>query len=147
LRTAFDVRAEAAAALAQPGDWTVVKLDAEPNIAVGVTGWGPFAAVAGDPSASASRRFASWPRVDLVADGDGPIPAVAGRALVIGRDIHRHPHSRAVVDRLRAGGRSVVAVDMGWPSTDRRYADVATFGSSRAVGAALLTLLTRDEEP
>jgi beta-N-acetylhexosaminidase len=32
---------------------------------------------------------------------------------------------------------------MGWPSEDRRYADIATFGSSRAVGAALLEVLTR----
>ena len=139
LASAFDVRPDAAALLALPGDWTVVKLDSEPNIAIGVTGWGPFAAM-GD--SAEGRRFAGWPRIDVVADGDGPAPAVDGRALVIGRDIHRHPHARAVVDRLRAGGGTVVAVDMGWPSADRRYADVATFGSSRAVGAALLPLLT-----
>ena len=46
-----------------------------------------------------------------------------------------------MIDGLRDDGCEVVAVDMGWPSEDRRYADIATFGSSRAVGAALLELL------
>jgi beta-N-acetylhexosaminidase len=138
---AFEVSAEAAAALALPGRWTVVRLDSEPNIAVGVTGWGPFAAADASDS-DAARRFAGWPRIDLVADGGGAHPVVHGRVLVIGRDIHRHPHARGIVDRLRAAGGTVVVVDMGWPSEDRRYADVATFGGSRAVGAALLTLIT-----
>ena len=141
LQAAFEVRDEAAAALAVPGEWTVVRLDSEPNIAVGVTGWGPFAAAAAADT-EAGRRFTGWRRIDLVADGDGPVPVVPGRALVIGRDIHRHAHARGVVDRLRAAGGTVVAVDMGWPSDDRRYADVATFGSSRVVGAALLPLIT-----
>jgi beta-N-acetylhexosaminidase len=30
---------------------------------------------------------------------------------------------------------------MGWPSDDRRYADVATFGASRLMGHALLKWL------
>ena len=64
-----------------------------------------------------------------------------GGAIVIGRDNHRHPVARKVIDELRATGAPVVVVDMGWPSPDRRYADVATFGSSRAVGAALLEVL------
>jgi beta-N-acetylhexosaminidase len=106
-----------------------------------VTGWGPFAAADASDS-DAARRFAGWPRIDLVADGGGAHPVVHGRVLVIGRDIHRHPHARGIVDRLRAAGGTVVVVDMGWPSEDRRYADVATFGGSRAVGAALLTLIT-----
>jgi beta-N-acetylhexosaminidase len=143
----FDVGQEARAALAARAPWTVVKLESEPNIAVGVTGWGPFAAAAGAPRSASARRFASWPRIDLDADRAGPVPDVAGRALVIGRDIHRHQHARAVVDGLRAGGGTVVAVDMGWPSADRRYADIATFGSSRAVGAALLGLLAGTEGP
>ena len=67
--------------------------------------------------------------------------------LVIGRDLQRQPRARAVVDGLRAGGGTVVVVDMGWPSADRRYADVATFGGSRAVGAALLHLLAGTEGP
>jgi beta-N-acetylhexosaminidase len=63
------------------------------------------------------------------------------RFLVVGRDNHRHPASRAVIDGLRNDGCEVVVVDMGWPSEDRHYADIATFGSSRAVGTALLALL------
>ncbi len=143
LAAAFEVGADAAAALAEPGEWTVVRLDGDPNIAVGMTGWGPFAAEA---DSGAGRRFAGWPRIDIDGDGDGAIPPVPGRALVIGRDIHRHPHARRVVDHLRAAGGTVVAVDMGWPSADRRYADIATFGSSRAVGAALLPLITGTPE-
>jgi beta-N-acetylhexosaminidase len=136
----FDVRDGVAETLAQPGGWTVVRVDSEPNIAVGITGWGPFAAVAAAPASAAARRFTSWPVLDVGADRPGPVPEVAGRVLVIGRDVHRHPHARTVVDGLRARG-DVVVVDMGWPSADRRYADVATFGASRAVGEALLGLL------
>jgi beta-N-acetylhexosaminidase len=61
--------------------------------------------------------------------------------LVIGKDNHRHGFARDVIDRLRADGRQVLVVDMGWPSDDRAYADVATFGASRLVGRALLELL------
>ena len=32
-------------------------------------------------------------------------------------------------------------VDMGWPSDDRAYADIATFGASRLVGEALVALV------
>ena len=80
--------------------------------------------------------------IAVATDGTAVPPQIDGRALVVGRDIHRQPGARAVVDGLRAGGGTVVTVEMGWPSDDRRYADVATFGSSRAVGAALLGLLT-----
>jgi beta-N-acetylhexosaminidase len=139
---AFDVQPEAAAELGRPGPWTVVRLENRPNMAVGVTGWGPFTALADD---DASRRFASWPVIELVVDEAVEMPTVEGRALVIGRDLHRHPHARTVVDRLRAAG-TVVAVDLGWPSTDRRYADVAAFGASRAVGSALLDLLARERK-
>ena len=70
-----------------------------------------------------------------------PPPIAEVPVLVVGRDIHRHAFARAVVDRLRAEHESVLVVDMGWPSDDRRYADVATFGASRLVGRALLAFL------
>jgi beta-N-acetylhexosaminidase len=35
---------------------------------------------------------------------------------------------------------------MGWPSDDRRYADVATFGASRYVGQALTAWLKKEEK-
>jgi beta-N-acetylhexosaminidase len=141
IAAAFDVQEAAAAALTEPGDWTVVKLESMPNIAVGVGAWGPFAAADHEPEAAPARRFSAWRRIDVDSDAPGRAPVVEGRALVIGRDIHLHPRARAVIDGLRAGGGTVVVVDMGWPSPDRRYADVATFGGSRAVGAALLDLL------
>ena len=61
--------------------------------------------------------------------------------LVVGQDIHRHAFARAAVDRLRAEHTQVLVVDMGWPSPDRRYADVATFGASALMGRALLAFL------
>ena len=141
IASTFDVRPAAAALLAQGEDWSVVRLETEPNMAVGQAAWGPFAAVAADPGSPGARRFASWPCTEVGATDrfrhDGP----ERRFLVVGRDNHRHPASRTVIDGLRNDGSEVVAVDMGWPSEDRRYADVATFGSSGAVGAALLELL------
>lgn len=139
---AVELRDGIAAVLAAPGEWTVVRLDAEANIAVGTGAWGPFAAAAAEPASAAARRFAAWPQMVVATDGTAALPRLDRRVLVVGRDIHRQPGARAVVDGLRAGGGTVVVVEMGWPSDDRRYADVATFGSSRAVGAALLGLLT-----
>jgi beta-N-acetylhexosaminidase len=61
--------------------------------------------------------------------------------LVVGRDIHQHRFARDAVDRLRSQHVDVLVVDMGWPSADRRYADVATFGASRLMSAVLLKWL------
>lgn len=72
-----------------------------------------------------------------------PVPVEPGPVLVVGRDIHRHAFARAAVDRLREERAEVLVVDMGWPSVDRRYADVATYGSSRLLGEALLAYLER----
>jgi beta-N-acetylhexosaminidase len=33
---------------------------------------------------------------------------------------------------------------MGWPSADRRYADVATFGASRLMGRVLMNWLAAE---
>ncbi|HEY8282270.1 MAG TPA: hypothetical protein VIG28_07280, partial [Leifsonia sp.] len=64
--------------------------------------------------------------------------------LVIGKDNHRYPFARAVIDALRSAGADILVVDMGWVGADRRYADIATFGASRLVGRALLELLGPD---
>jgi beta-N-acetylhexosaminidase len=112
------------------GHYTVVRLEADPNIAVGTTPWGPFAALAAQsvllitPEQSELTPF----------QPDEPV-------LVVGRDIHRHSFAREVVDRLRSQHAGVLVVDMGWPSADRRYADVATFGASRLMGDVLLQWL------
>lgn len=114
--------------------YVVVRLEAEPNMATGPTPWGPFAAAT--PSFLAHPQF-----VVTAADAARPAPAAAGAVLVVGRDIHRHAFARAAVDRLRAEHAEVLVVDMGWPAPDRHYADVATFGSSRLLGEALLVYL------
>jgi beta-N-acetylhexosaminidase len=96
------------------GGYVVVRLEAEPNIAAGHIPWGPAAsAYVISPEQSS---LPSFPPHEPV--------------LVVGRDIHRHPFAREAVDWLRAADVDVLVVDMGWPSDDRHYADVATFGAS-----------------
>ncbi len=111
------------------GRYIVVRLEADPNIAVGTTPWGPFAVVA-------QRAYVISPEQSALPPFQPDQPV-----LVVGRDIHRHRFAREAVDRLRSLDVDVLVVDMGWPSADRRYADVATFGASRLMGAVLLTWL------
>ena len=92
----------------------------------------PSASCPGARTSPSSTRSSSTP-----ATRSTPTRWAPGPVLVLGRDVHRHPGARAVVDRLRPR-RDVLVVDLGWPSPDRAYADVATFGASRRVGAALL---------
>ena len=101
---------------------TLVQLDTVANIAVGPAPWG--AAAAGAP-------------VVVLRDGD-PVPGGDRQLVLIGRDNHRRDWTRAVIDAARARDPRTLVVDMGWPSADRKYADVATFGASRHVGQALL---------
>jgi beta-N-acetylhexosaminidase len=119
IASAFDVRPGAA----PPAHARIVQMSTTANIAVGDIHWGPAAAGAD---------------VSTVNDG-GVLPA--GPLVLVGKDNHRHGWVRAMIDAARAE-RSVLVVDMGWPSPDRAYADVATFGASRAVGAALIQWLT-----
>jgi beta-N-acetylhexosaminidase len=115
------------------GGYTVVRLEANPNIAVGITPWGPFA----------SEGFTRQPMYVVTSERSG-LPAFQPDqpVLVVGRDIHRHPFARQTTDWLRFQHVDVLVVDMGWPSEDRQYADVATFGASRLMGRALLEWLT-----
>ena len=107
--------------------FTVVRLEGLANVAVGIVPWGPDV---GD-------------RPELVLHPGDPfdVDALDDRpVLVLGRDVHRHPYARDVVDRVRAA-RDALVVEMGWPASDRTYADVATYGASRRIGAALLAWL------
>jgi beta-N-acetylhexosaminidase len=129
------------------GRYTVVRLEASPNIAVGATPWGPFAlevkeGSAANRAASAATAFTGQ-RVWLMAPKRTALPPFQPDqpVLVVGRDIHQHPFARDAVDRLRSQHADVLVVDVGWPSADRRYADVATFGASRLMGRALLSWL------
>lgn len=118
----------------------VVRIDTVANIAVGVTPWGPFAELALRQPPPASvwlypvALSEAAPLADSVTNGRGPV-------VVVGKDIHRHSFARAAVDELRESGRPVLVVDMGWPSADPGYADVASYGASRLIGAAVLHLL------
>ena len=120
--SAFDVSAGTPALLEGR---TLVQLDTAANIAVGSAPWG--AAAAGAP-------------VLVLAEGD-PLPGGDRQLVLIGRDNHRREWTRAAIDAARARDARTVVVDMGWPSADREYADVATFGASRHVGQALLQWL------
>jgi beta-N-acetylhexosaminidase len=127
----------------------VVRLEADPNIAVGTTPWGPFAALHLEPfdKLKAHSAFAAQPDF-LITPERSTLPPLQRDApvLVIGRDIHRHPFAREVIGRLRSQHADVLVVDMGWPSADRRYADVATFGASRLMGDVLLNWLGEERD-
>jgi beta-N-acetylhexosaminidase len=154
---AFDVKPGALEALRETEaacgrPFAVLRLVVEANIAVGAAPWGPFAQAAAEPDDALSVAWARHPLVEVSERdaADGALEAALARVLeatsdgravvVIGQAVHRHPFAADAVDRLRAL-RPTVVVDMGWPSDDRRYADVATFGASRLVGAALIALL------
>ena len=115
---------------AEPAGYTVVRLDTPSNIAVAGAPWDPFAETAAGLVVARSS-----------ADTAGLQLPAASPVLVIGRDNHRHPFVRDLVDGLRAERTDVLVVDMGWPSDDLAYADIATYGASRLAGRALLELL------
>ncbi|MEY9851596.1 beta-N-acetylhexosaminidase [Leifsonia sp. EB41] len=141
---AFDISERAASWLrAHHGRYSVVRVDTVANIAIGEAPWGPFAEVAAE--ADETSAFAANPLV-VFTEGDHPDLVLAAQSpvLVVGKDNHRHAFARAAIDRLRAE-RDVLVVDMGWPSDDRRYADIATFGASRLVGRTLIELLDGEQ--
>ncbi len=100
-----------------------VALDAQPNMAVGSTPWGPFAA-------------------GITATRPNAVPSGA-LVVAVGKDLHRNPSAQEAVAQLRLGG-DVLVVDMGWPEPTFAGLDIATFGASRLVGAALVDLIGRD---
>ncbi|GAA1838123.1 glycoside hydrolase family 3 protein [Agromyces salentinus] len=118
---------------------TVVRIDTVANIAVGVAPWGPFAASSVDdaPAWFGDADLVAVSREHLLDEAR----ELTGPVLVVGKDLHRHPFAVDAIDRLRAGRDDVVTVDMGWPSNDRAYADIATFGASRLLGRALLSFV------
>ncbi|WGD38017.1 beta-N-acetylhexosaminidase [Lysinibacter sp. HNR] len=127
----------------------VVVCEGVPNIAVGPLPWGPQAEL------EALRATGShpWPHLTLYtvwAREELPSFAEIGRedtVIVVGQNNHRHETNRAVIEGLRATRQNTLVVEMGWPSADRSYADVATFGASRLVGRALVEMLRGDNLP
>ena len=149
---AFEVTDAARSRLSRaPRIGAVVRIDTVANIAIGSAPWGPFAAeaardvsswLAGAPVFAVSDEEKDGYALAL-ADAAAPAGAAAidGAVLVIGKDLHRHAFARAAIDALRAERDDVVVIDMGWPSHDRAYADVATFGASRLVGEAVISFV------
>ncbi len=106
------------------------QIETAANIAVGDAPWG---------------LAATGAAFTVLREGD-PVEVAAGRrAVLVGRDNHRHAWVRNLIDDVRARHPSAVAVDVGWPSADRRYADLATFGASRHTALALLDALDYSE--
>ncbi|KQO94463.1 beta-N-acetylhexosaminidase [Leifsonia sp. Leaf264] len=115
----------------------VVRIDTVANIAVGVAPWGPFAELDRHPLPVHS----PWSTPHPLAEGSASLPETPGPVIVVGKDIHRYAFAREAIDGLRANGGGVLVVDLGWPSDDRAYADIATFGASRLLGRSVLRLL------
>jgi len=118
---AFDIVRDA---LVDP-DARILTLETEANIAIGHAPWGPAAAGAATTAVHEGD--------ELRVEG---VPAV-----IVGKDNHRRAWTRDAIDRARKANPDVVIVDMGWPSPDRAYADIATFGASRYAGQALIRFI------
>jgi beta-N-acetylhexosaminidase len=106
----------------------VATFETTPNIAVAGSPWGLEAA-----------------GLEVVHLRQGDTPPNDGQLVLVGKDNHRHAWVRDIVDAARRRSPQTLVIDMGWPSDDRRYADIATFGASRFVGRALAALLARIE--
>ncbi len=123
---AYDEKAQLAgarAALRIEGDLPdltgalLVRVETEPNIAVGVVPWG----LPGDVARSSLRT-------------GGPV-------IVQARDVHRHPSTLAVLDELSGRG-PVVLVDYGWPGPLAvPVPRIVTHGGSRPTYAVVEELL------
>ena len=101
----------------------LIAIDTLANLAIGVAPW----------AVGADRRLKEGEALGRVAIGQ--------QLVLIGRDNHRHGWVRELIDSARERYPSVIVVDMGWPGDNRAYADIATFGASRHVEAALLDWL------
>ncbi len=116
------------------GEATVIRIEANASLAIGRTPWAPALDEAGE---------------HLVLDLDTPEPPRIERGrpiIVLGRNVHRNAAATKIIDALRASHDRVFVVDMGWPSQDRRYADLATFGASARVSSAVKRYLQQQQE-
>lgn len=132
VREAFSLSDAAVATLAasagMPLAWVAVDTDA--NMAVGDAPWGPFA----DGVA---------PIATISAEATTPAVPEGALVVVVGKDLHRHDFVAPAIARLRETS-TVLVVDMGWPDPSLDGVDVATYGASRLVGAALIDMIGRE---
>jgi beta-N-acetylhexosaminidase len=107
-----------------------VRIEPEPNIAIGETPLGPFFDGGAVPSL-----------VVPLDDRDVAAEYAAGPdvlTLVVGRELHRDPGALAAAKTI-ADSCDALVVDLGFVDSD--LVDIATFGASRLVGEALLALV------
>lgn len=124
----------------------VLRIDSEANMAVGEAPWGPFAAEA-TPIAGTRWQASAFAKRERLRAGELPHESRGeDGVIVIGRDLHRLPHARATIDTLRTAAVPTLTIEMGWPDGKSEYADLACYGSSRLVGAALLRLIEGESE-
>lgn len=122
IASAFELRA----GVDVPAHARLVSLETTANMAVGPdVPWG-LASVGLEP--------------ERLREGEA-LPPSDTPYLIVGKDNHRRAWTRELIERARAEQPASVVVDMGWPGTDRAYADIATFGASASVSAALRTVL------
>lgn len=121
IASAFEVRG----GVEVPAGARLMALETTANIAVGDVPWG--LASAGLPP-------------ERLREGDA-LPPSDVPYLIVGKDNHRRAWTRDLIDRARTAQSATVVIDMGWPGADRAYADIATFGASASVSAALRTVL------
>ena len=116
------------ASAALPVRW--VRIEPEPNVAVGATPLGPFFEGGAVPSLVVpleDRALAA----DYVAE-----PGVL--TIIVGRELHRDEAALRAATTIKARSE-VLVVDMGFTHSD--HVDIATFGASRLAGEALIELV------
>lgn len=102
-----------------------VRLAPRATVTVGGSAWGPFDTVA--------------PYATLGASHNPDIQFPPGaRVVVVGKDNHLYPWAVAAIETIRSNASDILVVDMGWPAEHFAGVDIATFGSSRLVGKALV---------
>lgn len=116
-------------------DPLVIEIETTPNMAAGEVPWG----------------IAPWlPQAEVVrirpADADPPslLTRALGRSLiVVVKDAHRHPYSRALVSTLVASRPDTTVIELGlpiWRPPNATY--IATYGAARPNTQAAAELLT-----
>ncbi|MGH8793417.1 MAG: glycoside hydrolase family 3 protein [Stackebrandtia sp.] len=119
----------------------IVQIDAGVSIAVGgETKWG-VAPLLAERLPLAQIRHATPDEVDA-----GAVLDAAGRRpiLVVARDAHRRPETKAFVERLAASATPTVLVEMGWPAAWRPEglaARVLSYGATAANSRAAAEVL------
>ena len=116
------------ASLAQPVRW--VRIEPEPNVAIGTTPLGPFFEGGAVPSLVVP--------IDDRSVAADYVPEPDMLTIVVGRELHRDEGALGAATIIKARSEALV-VDMGFAHSDD--VDIATFGASRLVGEALIELL------